>query len=80
MTALQKAIDRLGSQSQLAKALGLAPQVVSNWIRRGNIPAEHCPAIERVTGGAVRCEDLRADVDWQTLRNSNCQCKEQEPA
>lgn len=27
-------------------------------------------AIERESGGAVRCEDLRPDVDWAYLRNS----------
>ena len=32
------------------------------------IPAEHCPAIERATGGAVRCEELRPDVAWSVLR------------
>lgn len=28
--------------------------------------------IERESLGAVRCEDLRPDVDWQYLRNSGC--------
>lgn len=27
-----------------------------------------CINIERETGGAVRCEDLRPDVDWAWLR------------
>lgn len=27
-------------------------------------------AIERETAGAVNCEDLRPDVDWQFLRNT----------
>lgn len=27
-------------------------------------------AIERESGGKVRCEDLRPDVDWQFLRNT----------
>ncbi len=26
--------------------------------------------VERESGGAVRCEDLRPDVDWGYLRNS----------
>lgn len=38
------------------------------WKARGNVPAEHCPAIERATAGAVRCEDLRPDVAWSVLR------------
>jgi DNA-binding transcriptional regulator YdaS (Cro superfamily) len=27
-------------------------------------------AIERESGGSVRCENLRPDVDWQFLRNT----------
>ncbi len=38
----------------------------ANGVRR--TPAERCPAIERATGGLVRCEDLRPDVEWSVLR------------
>lgn len=68
MEALLKAISLFGSQTALAKAIDGSPQTISNWIARGNIPAEHCPAIEQATGGAVRCEDLRPDVKWHVLR------------
>lgn len=70
MNALQKAIDEVGSQSALAKSIGCVPQVVNNWLRRCSVPAERCPSIEKATNGAVRCEDLRPDVDWAYLRNS----------
>lgn len=29
-----------------------------------------CINIERETGGAVRCEELRPDIDWNYLRTS----------
>ena len=32
--------------------------------------------IERESGGVVRCEDLRPDVDWAYLRNSGSSEKE----
>jgi DNA-binding transcriptional regulator YdaS (Cro superfamily) len=32
------------------------------------VPAQHCPAIERLTEGAVCCEDLRPDIEWGVLR------------
>jgi DNA-binding transcriptional regulator YdaS (Cro superfamily) len=72
MEALNKAIAIAGTQSSLASALGVVPQVVHNWLVRGNVPADHCPAIERATKGAVRCEDLRPDVDWGYLRGTDC--------
>jgi DNA-binding transcriptional regulator YdaS (Cro superfamily) len=44
---------------------------VWQWLDDGRkVPAEHCPAIERATDGAVRCEELRPDIDWAVLRRS----------
>jgi DNA-binding transcriptional regulator YdaS (Cro superfamily) len=72
IAALKRAENHLGSQTALARAIGLVPQVVNNWHRRGNVPAEYCPLIERATDGAVRCEHLRPDVDWPFLRATDC--------
>jgi DNA-binding transcriptional regulator YdaS (Cro superfamily) len=71
LRALETAIDRLGGVSAAARALGVSRQLVQGWRdpdRRFATPAEHCPAIERATGGAVRCEELRPDVEWSVLR------------
>ncbi len=55
--------------SRLAERLGFSPVLLSQWgTGKRQVPAEHCPTIERATGGAVRCEDLRPDVDWAVLR------------
>lgn len=72
MEHVKRAIQIVGNQKLLGIAVGVVPQVVNNWLRRGNIPAEYCPGIERATKGAVRCEDLRPDVDWAYLRATNC--------
>ena len=72
MNPLERAAELLDGQTALAAAIGVKQQHVWNWINRsaGRAPAEHCPAIERATGGAVRCEDLRPDVDWAVLRST----------
>lgn len=63
------AADIVGSQVALAAALGVTKAAVSQWKDEGRrVPAEHCPEIERLTGGKVRCEDLNGDVDWAFLR------------
>ena len=64
-------IKQRGSQSELARTLDLKPVSIHQWangIRQ--VPAERCPAIERATGGAVRCEELRPDVDWAAIRGT----------
>jgi DNA-binding transcriptional regulator YdaS (Cro superfamily) len=72
MSHLLRSIDAAGGQSALAAAIGVKQQLVWSWLHRGGgrVPAEHCPAIERATNGAVRCEELRPDVDWAVLRGS----------
>jgi DNA-binding transcriptional regulator YdaS (Cro superfamily) len=51
--------------------LGVSKGAVSQWKLPGRItPAEHCPKIERLTGGRVRCEELNAKVDWAYLREA----------
>lgn len=58
-----------GAQARLIRALSVPASLLSQW-KNGDrrVPAERCPAIERETGGKVRCEDLRPDVPWDVLR------------
>ena len=78
---IDKAISAAGGLTELGRLIERSPQVISNWRARG-VPAEHCPAIERATHGAVRCEDLRPDVDWAYLRGTDCpqECNHQKAA
>lgn len=76
MLAGMKLIDytkQNGGQSALAKKIGVVAVVVHNWVHGVRpIPAERCIDIERVTGGAVTCEELRPDLSerWAFLRGT----------
>ena len=60
----------VGSQAALGRALGVTKSAVGQWKESGRkVPAEHCPTIERLTNGKVRCEDLNDEVDWSYLRH-----------
>ena len=68
---LNEFLDRkgAGAAAQLARAIGVTQAVISQWRKNVRpIPADRCPDIERATDGEVRCEDLRSDVDWATVR------------
>jgi len=66
---IDEAAEIVGSQTALALALGVSKGAVPQWKDEGRrVPAEHCPAIERLTNGKVRCEQLRPDIDWAVLR------------
>ncbi|WP_080291737.1 helix-turn-helix domain-containing protein [Stenotrophomonas maltophilia] len=55
------AIDKVGSQSALAKAVGVQPALVWQWVSgRRPVAAHHCLTIESKTG--VSRHELRPDV------------------
>lgn len=71
MNAITKAINAVGGVSKFAKGLGVTTQAACFW-RDGKrkFPAEHCPAAEKMTMGAVTCEELFPSVDWAYLRGT----------
>jgi DNA-binding transcriptional regulator YdaS (Cro superfamily) len=60
---IEKAVSRIGGQAALAKAIGVTPAMVYQWLTgRRPVPAERCAAIEAATSGAVTRADLRPDL------------------
>lgn len=67
--ALEKVLLIVGPMHVLAEHLGVTKGAVGQWkLPSRRIPAEYCPTIERLVSGAVRCEEMRPDVDWAYLR------------
>ena len=67
MNPIKRAVESIGSQSGLAKALGVTQPTVSEWARGDRpVPIERCVEIEQATGGAVMRWDLRPD-DWHRI-------------
>lgn len=62
-TPLERAIWIARSQGKLAREIGVKPQALTSYLKKGVPPLDRCAAIERATG--VKCEDLRPDVEWQ---------------
>lgn len=68
---IKRAIETVGSGASFAAAIDRSPQFISQLLKGDrSVPAELCPVIERATKGAVRCEDLRPDVEWDVLRSA----------
>lgn len=59
------------SQAAFAKQLGVSQGLVHQWLAgKRPISAEQCPVIERITNGAVTCEELNDKVDWAFVRGA----------
>jgi len=67
---IEVASELLGGYEALALQLGVTKGAVHQWKAEGRrTPAEHCPKIERLCNGAVRCEELNDRVDWAFIRS-----------
>ncbi|AKG12270.1 transcriptional regulator [Moraxella bovoculi] len=69
MTALQRAIDIVGSGAELARRIGLTAWAVNKW-NPHKVPQNRCLAIEKATDGQVKAEELRPDINWQYVRQN----------
>lgn len=76
--AVLRACTLVDGAGNLAALVGVTQPAVYQWLHGlRRVPAARCPAVERATKGAVRCEELRPDVDWAILRVP-AQAQEQE--
>lgn len=55
-------VAHFGSQSKLARALGVSRFVVNRWVQRGRISATAAVHIEKLTMGKFKKEVMRPDV------------------
>jgi len=63
MEAIEKAVEIVGGQTNLANAIGVSPSFVNQWLSgQRPVPATRCRGIELATGGRVTCANLRPDV------------------
>lgn len=55
-----RAVEVAGSQAALARMVDVSQPTVWRWVRDARIPAEHVPAVSRVTG--IPRRELRPDI------------------
>nr|DAR90749.1 MAG TPA: Putative antitoxin of bacterial toxin-antitoxin system, YdaS/YdaT [Caudoviricetes sp.] len=68
--AIEKTIDICGGQSATARVCGVKQPAVRKWLNGGKMDVRHIPAIIKATNGEVKPQELRPDVDWETIRQS----------
>lgn len=59
-SAIEKAVRAVGSQSALARAVGVAPQAVQQWVQMRRVSHKKVIAVERASG--VNRRELRPDL------------------
>lgn len=65
--AIKRAAEAVHGQAALARAIGVQPPTVNQWLSGLRpVPAERCAAIELATEGRVTRIDLRPE-DWHRI-------------
>lgn len=63
MSAIQKAVEIVGTQTELARRIGATQGQVSHWVvNLKPVPPGRCIPIERATDGQITRYDLRPDI------------------
>lgn len=70
MRGISTAIIICNGQSALARACGVSQAAVGKWLDGAKMDVAHVSSIVKATNGAVKPEDLRPDVDWETIKKS----------
>lgn len=68
---LNEFLKARGSAADLSERINVPQALISQWkkgIRRPSVT--HCALIEKGTDGEVRCEELRPDLNWALIRNT----------
>lgn len=50
MSGIEEAVALAGSQSALARRVGVSPQAVQQWVERGCVPPRRVPLVAAMTG------------------------------
>jgi DNA-binding transcriptional regulator YdaS (Cro superfamily) len=64
---LEVAANQAGSFSALARELGVSPQAVHQWLKKGT-PVRRCSGIERACEGVAQCEQLNEAYNLVEVR------------
>jgi DNA-binding transcriptional regulator YdaS (Cro superfamily) len=60
---LQRAVEIVGSRSELARQLGITRAALGHWFTRDKVvPANRCRDIQRLTRNKVTAKQMRPDV------------------
>ena len=51
-------VNHFGSQTKLARRLGIRPQSVQEWVATGHLPPRRAIQIAKITMGEIRLSDL----------------------
>jgi DNA-binding transcriptional regulator YdaS (Cro superfamily) len=66
ITPVVEACKIVGSQVEMARALGVTPAMVNQMCKGLRpVPVEHCATIERLTEGKVTRQTLRPNDFWR---------------
>jgi DNA-binding transcriptional regulator YdaS (Cro superfamily) len=66
--AIEEAYEKAGGRRKVKESLGVSKQSLSDWTRKGYVPAEKAGKLETLSGVSRR--KLCPDFDWGPTKHS----------
>ena len=63
MTTFEDIFEFFGSQTELAKELGVTRSAVNQWVKDDEIPAARAIQIENITGGKFKAIEMKIKTE-----------------
>ena len=60
---IQKIIEWFGSQSEMARQLGVDRSAVTHWLNSGALPPKRAIEVERLSGGLFKAVDIMEETN-----------------
>jgi DNA-binding transcriptional regulator YdaS (Cro superfamily) len=62
MRGIDRVIEIVGSQSELARRLNVTQQAVQQWVEAGTVPPRRCAEVAAIVENQVSLHQLNPDV------------------
>jgi len=60
---IQQIVEWFGSQSEMARKLGVDRSAVTHWLNSGGLPPKRAIEVERLSGGLFKAVDIMEETN-----------------
>ena len=62
MNTVERIVQIVGNQSELARRLNIKPQAIQKWVTTGQVPVNRVLEVEKIVEGQITRYEIRPDI------------------